>query len=258
MLGVPWLSASSAALGLNSSSAPTSSQKLYLSFSHRDEPAFAITALGLFNDTSPNGGNVNDTLPTDRIKYGRAWKTSEILPFLGHVGIERLSCSGPGLNGTAGMGPNTNTSGAAMNTTGTYVRVLVNSAPIPLPACAGADTGPGGSCSMSTFNNFVQGRVNQYGNFKTACRTTNGSDTISFYGNITMAMGAGAGEQNSATSTMTMSGAAHTEGSSASASASASEPASSMLSSVSFKAPIPLSSASSDASASMPMATASA
>lgn len=75
------------------------------------EPPFIVTALGLFNTS-------NASMPTTRINYERAWKTSEILPFLANVGLERMEC-----NATA-IGNNTN---------GTYIRTLVNSATIPLP-----------------------------------------------------------------------------------------------------------------------------
>lgn len=129
---------------------------------------------------------MNDTFPLDRINYNRAWKTSQILPFLGHVGIERLSCTS--VNGSQAAASNStasNSTTAAANSTSTFVRILVNSAPLPLPACAGSDTGPGGSCSLEAFQRFVQERSSSYGDFETACGTTNGSDVIDFYGNIT-------------------------------------------------------------------------
>lgn len=178
---MPWLRASYAALGLNTTNttnSSTTSQKIYLSFSHREEPAFLVTALGLFNDTSPNGGNINDTLPTDRVNYDRAWKTSEILPFLGHVGLERLECavSDSATNGTSGT-----------NGTETFIRVLVNSAPHPLPACSGNSTGPGGSCSADAFQQFMDARIQTYGDFDKECALNSTEEAgITFFGNVTL------------------------------------------------------------------------
>ncbi|KAI0313277.1 histidine phosphatase superfamily [Amylostereum chailletii] len=175
-LGTPWLSASAEAIGVNTTSTNatrpnTTAQQIFLSFTHREEPAFIVSALGLFNDSGPAGDDVNATLPLDQINYARAWRTSEILPFLGHVGLEKMSCS---------LGSNISSSAFAPQE---YVRVLVNSAPMPLPGCS--DRGPGDSCVLSEFASFVQARAQAYGDFKTACNTTNGTNTISFFQNIT-------------------------------------------------------------------------
>ena len=138
------------------SSAPTSdspfNQSLYLSFSHREQPPLVLTALGLFNNSAYYPGfNVNDTMPTDEINYGRAWRTSDILPFLGHVGIERLECT----NETEQVAGNA-------NATAPFIRVLVNSAPIPIPGC---QDGPGGSCGFDDFATYIEQRVSLYGDF---------------------------------------------------------------------------------------------
>ncbi|KZV69796.1 phosphoglycerate mutase-like protein [Peniophora sp. CONT] len=170
-LGTPWLSATASALGLGNGTIneTTSTQSLFLSFSHREEPAFIASALGLFNDSGVTGAPINESLPTDRINYDRAWRTSRLLPFLGHVGLERLTC--------------TNETGAQE---GTYVRAIVNGAPIPLPSPCNQD-GPGDSCSGADFQTFVQTRSEMY-DFATACANTEGEDDISFFSNITTAM----------------------------------------------------------------------
>jgi acid phosphatase len=74
------------------SKVPSKDQALYLSFAHREEPAFLATALGLFNDSTRLGVSTNETFSTTSNDKERLWKTSELLPFLGHVGIERVSC----------------------------------------------------------------------------------------------------------------------------------------------------------------------
>jgi acid phosphatase len=70
-----------------------------------------VTALGLFNTS-------NASMPVDKINYERAWKTSDILPFLANIALERLEC---------------NAKATGNSTNGTYIRTLVNSATIPLP-----------------------------------------------------------------------------------------------------------------------------
>lgn len=93
-------------------------------------------------------------MPTTHINYERAWKTSQILPFLANVALERLSCSATaGGNATASQ-----TNAAEVTAQGgeaeAYVRVLVNQAPVPLPGCS---EGPGASCPLASFTTFVDG-----------------------------------------------------------------------------------------------------
>ncbi|KIP05851.1 hypothetical protein PHLGIDRAFT_483806 [Phlebiopsis gigantea 11061_1 CR5-6] len=48
-------------------------QSLHLSFSHREQPPLVLTALGLFNNSAYYPRlNVNNTMPSDEINYGRA------------------------------------------------------------------------------------------------------------------------------------------------------------------------------------------
>ncbi|KAJ5293836.1 hypothetical protein N7508_008657 [Penicillium antarcticum] len=143
-LGIPWVNASVAALDDESSS-----QELYVSFTHRELPPTVITALGLYNNSAYSGANhVNGTMPENRINYNRAWKSSEILPFLTNVGIEKMSCESDGFD------------------EGDYYRILNNAGPQPLVDCR---DGPGGSCSKKQFHGFVKGRVEQFGDYNKAC-----------------------------------------------------------------------------------------
>jgi acid phosphatase len=105
------------------------------------EPPFIVTALGLFNTS-------NASMPADTLNYERAWRTSDILPFLANVGFERMQCAEPA---------------AANNATGTYIRTLINNAPIPLPGCS---SGPGASCALSNFTTFVAGASHSLGHWQ--------------------------------------------------------------------------------------------
>ncbi|CAF1361036.1 unnamed protein product [Didymodactylos carnosus] len=143
-LGMPWVVASSKLL----EDTKTMDQDLYVSFTHREVPPFVLTALGLYNNSCyADVNDINTTFPLDQINYQRAWRTSELIPFLGHVALERLNC-------------------VSVTHNGSFVRVLINSAPNPLPHCA---SGPGGSCPLRHYMDYIQQRHALYGNFSKAC-----------------------------------------------------------------------------------------
>lgn len=121
----------------------THSQKTFIYFTHREEPPVALVALGIWNQTKVG------PLPTDRRPDDRHWMTSHVLPFLGHVAIEKLEC------GSKKPKP--------------FVRVLVNGAAQRLPRPELSD-GPGGSCEMGRFQAYVKERAELYGDFTSACR----------------------------------------------------------------------------------------
>ncbi|KAL7280669.1 hypothetical protein ACG7TL_005608 [Trametes sanguinea] len=178
-LGMPWVRNALDILSANDTQ--IFNQTLYVLFTHREEPPLILTALGLFNNSAYYPSlDVNSTMPTDRINHQRAWKTSEILPFLGHVGIERLQCTNTTLESTS---PSTSDLGAEdVAEDGSFMRVLVNGAPIPLPEC---QDGPGDSCALGSFADYIAQRVALYGDFIGACgindTITNRTDLLSIY-----------------------------------------------------------------------------
>jgi acid phosphatase len=157
VLGFPWLNASATTLLSNATN-----QDLYVSFTHRELPPTVIVALGLFNNTAYSGANnANATMPLTAQNYGRAWRSSRILPFLTNIAIERMACDSYGF--------------AADD----YVRVLVNRDPHPL-SC---DDGPGESCSTSAFQNFIHERSLLFGGYTEQCQPdyANSTDFLSLY-----------------------------------------------------------------------------
>ncbi|KAI0741318.1 phosphoglycerate mutase-like protein [Daedaleopsis nitida] len=175
-LGMPWVRSAFDILSANDTT--TYNQSLYVSFSHREEPPLVITALNLFNNSAYYPAlDVNSTMPTDRINRQRAWRTSFILPFLGHVGLERLECTSAFVNST----DEDNGSESLLNS-GAFVRVLVNGAPIPIPDC---QDGPGESCAMAGFTEFVESRAGMFGDFVGACgineTVTNRTNELTIY-----------------------------------------------------------------------------
>ncbi|CAF1293391.1 unnamed protein product [Adineta steineri] len=156
-LGMPWVEASSDLLNYTTDT----DQSLYINVVHREMPPLILTALNLFNDSNYVGAmNRNPTLPLDQINYQRAWKSSKFIPFLGHIALERLQCT-------------------SASYTGKFVRILVNSAPQALPGCA---NGPGASCPLAQYMDYVGDRDELYQDFTDACKMNhqNTTDVLSF------------------------------------------------------------------------------
>lgn len=160
-VGLPWFNSTANLLLDNGFDL----EDLYISFTHRELPPMVLVAMGLFNNSAFGGSDsaINDTMPLDRINHRRAWKSSNILPFLGNIAIERLECSG-----------------SYGHEDGDYYRVLVNSAPQPLPDCA---DGPGTSCSRAEFKKYVQNRVERFSGFSKECGVgyENTTDVLNIY-----------------------------------------------------------------------------
>lgn len=76
---------------------------------------------------------------------------AELIPFLGHVGIEKLTCN------AVSMDPNDDNE---------YVRIIANSAPRPIPRC---EDGPGASCAFDSFTELVKKGMEEYGDFDGIC-----------------------------------------------------------------------------------------
>ncbi|OTA62094.1 histidine acid phosphatase [Hypoxylon sp. EC38] len=161
VVGLPWFNAS-ASLLLGDA---TDEHDIYVSFTHRELPPMVFVAMGLFNNSEFGGGEavINDTMPLDRINYRRAWKSSHLLPFSSNLAIERLNCSG-----------------SYGYQDGDYYRVLVNSAPQPLPNCA---DGPGTTCTRAGFEKYVQERVDMFQGFSERCGVDyrNSTDILTIY-----------------------------------------------------------------------------
>ena len=166
-IGLPWLNETMSLL-----TSDTASQDLYVSFTHRELPPTVAVAMGLFNNSAfTTGGNINDTMPLNTNNYRRAWKSSNIFPFLGNVGIERLNCSA-----SYGFDALKQSSGNI------FYRALWNNAPQQLPTCA---DGPGDSCSAKGLQAFLTERSSLFGGFSQKCGVTysNTTDAITFYTN---------------------------------------------------------------------------
>ncbi|KAI9743061.1 MAG: hypothetical protein M1818_003356 [Claussenomyces sp. TS43310] len=156
-LGFPWLNTTSQLMSKfhaprHSDSIPEipddDGQRFFLAFTHREVPPFIATALGLFNSSN----SYAEEFPTDRINWSRSWRMAELIPFLGHVGIEKLTCSGR-------FGDDVGEK--------EFIRIIANSAPRPIPKC---QDGPGASCSFDRFTDLVRKGMDEYGDFDGICK----------------------------------------------------------------------------------------
>ncbi|KAF2643054.1 phosphoglycerate mutase-like protein [Massarina eburnea CBS 473.64] len=158
VIGFPWVNASAALL-----LADDAKQDIYVSFTHRELPPTVIVAMGLFNNSAYSGTNdPNATMPLTTQNYGRAWKSSAILPFLSNIAVEKMTCESYGYD------------------SGDYVRVLVNSSPQPMVDC---NDGPGESCSASKFKDWVASRGELFGSYTEKCQPeyNNSTDVMTIY-----------------------------------------------------------------------------
>ena len=148
-LGFPWLQSQSELLtniddGTGTGDGWPKGQRFFLAFTHREVPPFIATALGIFNSSSENE---QDQFPLDRINFARAWKMSDLIPFLGHVGMEKMECDRPGMEGS-------------------YIRFIANTAPRPLPNC---QSGPGASCPFEQWKDIVAAGSVKYKDYESVC-----------------------------------------------------------------------------------------
>lgn len=152
-LGFPWLQTQTEIFShINKHNTPGGSwpqdQRFFLSFTHREVPPFVATALGLFNSSS----NAAEEFPTDHINWTRAWKMSDLIPFLGHVGMEVMTCERDAVPG--GDDP------------AEFVRFIANRAPRPIPVCQG---GPGASCPFEQFKKIIGKGAAAHRDFHKVC-----------------------------------------------------------------------------------------
>lgn len=74
---------------------------------------------------------------------------SDLIPFLGHVGMERITCH--------------DRSDASDKD---YIRFVANTAPRPIPSC---QNGPGASCPFDEFKRIVEAGAEKYADFHSVC-----------------------------------------------------------------------------------------
>lgn len=146
-LGFPWLQSQLSLLDAQDGSPALDSwpkgQRFFMSFTHREVPPFVATALGIFNSSS----NAREEFPTDRVNWARAWRMSDLIPFLGHVGMEKITCD-------------------TKRGEEDFIRFVANQAPRPLPHC---QSGPGASCPFNDFKDIIEAGAKSHEDYHEVC-----------------------------------------------------------------------------------------
>ncbi|KAI0833306.1 phosphoglycerate mutase-like protein [Trametes gibbosa] len=104
-------------------------KQVYLEFGHDTTIDMALTTLGLAKDKTP--------LPTKGpVPASRKWRTSDQVPFGAQMRWEKFRCP----------------ASSAFGSSAPQVRLVLNDAPLPLPACAHARADAKyGSCALASF-----------------------------------------------------------------------------------------------------------
>ena len=134
---------------------------------HDGDIAPLITALNILNDSK-----YDPELPTTHIVPDRIWRTSSILPMGGRVTLERMACPSPEADGSG----DSSGDGRRMNI---FIRINVNDRIVHLPYCT---SGPGGSCPLDDFLDYVRRRKTEVGDFAELCGLREDVGYISFLG----------------------------------------------------------------------------
>ncbi|KAL9616979.1 MAG: hypothetical protein Q9160_008206 [Pyrenula sp. 1 TL-2023] len=145
---------------------------LVVAFTQDNQINQMASSLGVFDEQPPLVADaINDTrvserlvamLHTDALANSQIYVSSRIDPMRGTVTFERLSCSGD-----------------------LYLRILLNDAVYPVPACS---SGPGSSCPLQKYNDQVLARKWEEagGSFASLCRLEEGNNvTTSETGGVT-------------------------------------------------------------------------
>ncbi|WWC64640.1 uncharacterized protein I303_107251 [Kwoniella dejecticola CBS 10117] len=126
----------------------THTQLLHPSFTHRESPAFVAVFLNLFNSSS-HAHPSSEAPPLDHRVDDRAWRTSHLVSFLGHVALERYHCKGK-----------------KHGDDGDYVRAVVNGRAEKMSGC---EDGLEQGCKWETFDKWVDERAERWGDWESVC-----------------------------------------------------------------------------------------
>ncbi|KZV86232.1 phosphoglycerate mutase-like protein [Exidia glandulosa HHB12029] len=148
---------------------------LIMGFTHDNNIPPVVSALGIWNTSIiPGVYPLSHTKPNPL----RNFRASYLVAFRGYVALERLTCS------TVPTSARHHTAGQQGSTPigrplGTFVRVRINDAPVPIPGCT---SGPGSTCSLNKFSAHVDAQGLRAGDFAQRCGVTqtNATSDVTF------------------------------------------------------------------------------
>mgnify|MGYP004707402399 FL=1 len=186
---------------------PENGLPLYFTFAHDTDIMQLLTALGVIEDEEWNG-NV--------VEFNHKFDVTDFTPQGAHVVFERLVCdedissdlwteselnseypagaynisqnltaqygSGDdyGFNSTTGEVIYPNNTNHTVGTENIYVRIVLNEAVVPLNGCS---DGPGYSCGLNDFNDYVNSRMDNITSFVEICNITSAPTYLDFFWN---------------------------------------------------------------------------
>lgn len=167
----------------------THTQLLHPSFTHRESPAFVAVFLNLYNGSDVTFPASTD-LPLDHRIDDRAWRTSHLVSFLGHIAIEKFKCpvdrwhtpgelksvipiSAGEVEGIQaldldieGEGDDDLKKRKRKPKHASFVRAVVNG---KMERMADCEDGIGHACKWETFGEFVNQRAERWGDWESVC-----------------------------------------------------------------------------------------
>ncbi|KAG6839524.1 hypothetical protein C0991_001881 [Blastosporella zonata] len=184
--GYPWVKAVSdifkAGPGKTVNGGTLTPPSLIMGFTHDNNLAPVVAALGLWNSSSFHGVYPLSLTHPNPL---RNFRSSYIVAFRGYVAIERLACTRNGASDTvkhiANQFPLT-------GPTDSYVRVRIDNAPVAIPGCT---SGPGSTCPLDQFTSYVKRRASASGDFIQTCGLQNVSNATSVASFLTTVPAAG-------------------------------------------------------------------
>lgn len=147
---------------------------LLVSFLNDGQMVELVTASGIFDDEAAPLGSEMDP--------DRHFVTSRINTMRGTIGFERITCLGSPDSGSDEASAASATISSAHSSVhsrepanATYVRILLNDVVYPVPSCK---NGPGSSCLLSDYDEYIQDKLATQGDFISNCNiTTAGAPT---------------------------------------------------------------------------------
>ncbi|GMM51568.1 hypothetical protein DASB73_025310 [Starmerella bacillaris] len=186
---------------------PENGLPLYFNFAHDTDIIQLLAAMGVDEESSWNGNEV---------EFGHRYDVTDMTPQGAHIVFERLVCNEDiddelwldtefnsrypagafnvsqnltavyssensySFNTTSGEIEYANSTNHTTGIENIYVRVVLNEAVVPLKGCA---DGPGYSCSLSDFNDYVNARLANIPAYNDICNITGAPTYLDFFWN---------------------------------------------------------------------------